>query len=306
MKDLIAKIKKTVKSVIVRDKRDWKDVNIGLSAKSILLSAAWNAGLENGLCEKEFKCYSQFGDDGIIQYLIRRIPIVKKSFIEFGVGDYFESNTHFLLINDNWSGFVMDGSRENIKSIQNSEVYWQHDLVAACAFIDRDNIDDLICSAGFKDIGLLHIDLDGNDYWILEQIDTSEYCIDILILEYNAVFGNDRKVTVPYHPKFDRREAHYSCLYWGASLPALAELAEKKGFFFVGTNSAGNNAYFINKRHSNYLQPVSLSKGFTDSMFRESRAEDFTLSYLRGDDRREMILGLPVWDISKNAIVPFE
>ena len=60
--------------------------------------------------EFEFSVFSQFGDDGIIQYLIKNIKIQHKTFIEFGVGDYFESNTRFLLEKDNWSGFVIDGS----------------------------------------------------------------------------------------------------------------------------------------------------------------------------------------------------
>jgi hypothetical protein len=61
------------------------------------------------LQETEFKVFSQCGDDGIIQYLINYLDIGNKTFIEFGVEDYLESNTRFLLINDNWSGLIMDG-----------------------------------------------------------------------------------------------------------------------------------------------------------------------------------------------------
>src|SRR5687767_11068587 len=62
------------------------------------------------LREVEFKVFSQFGDDGIIQWLIHHLDIPNRTFIEFGVGDYHESNTRFLLMNDNWVGFIMDGS----------------------------------------------------------------------------------------------------------------------------------------------------------------------------------------------------
>src|SRR5262245_45910450 len=48
------------------------------------------------LHDAEFKVFSQFGDDGIIQHLIRRNKIDPKIFIEFGVEDYMESNTRFL------------------------------------------------------------------------------------------------------------------------------------------------------------------------------------------------------------------
>lgn len=49
------------------------------------------------LSEIEFKVFSQWGEDGIIQYLINKIPIKNKFFIEFGVQNYRESNTRFYL-----------------------------------------------------------------------------------------------------------------------------------------------------------------------------------------------------------------
>ena len=48
----------------------------------------------------EFKVYSQSGEDGIIQWLINKIDIKNKTFIEFGVENYLESNTRFLLLNN--------------------------------------------------------------------------------------------------------------------------------------------------------------------------------------------------------------
>ena len=60
----------------------------------------------NHIKEAEFKVFSQWGDDGIIQYLTSKIEISKKIFIEFGVENYTESNTRFLLINNNWTFFV--------------------------------------------------------------------------------------------------------------------------------------------------------------------------------------------------------
>jgi hypothetical protein len=64
----------------------------------------------------EFKVFSQFGDDGIIQYLISNIEM-PDNFIEFGVETYHEANTRFLVVNNNWSGLVIDGSRKKIQSI---------------------------------------------------------------------------------------------------------------------------------------------------------------------------------------------
>jgi len=94
----------------------------------------------------------------------------------------------------------------------------------------------------------------------------------ILILEYNSLFGLERAITVPYSDSFQRTKAHYSNLYWGASLRALYNLSVKKGYEFIGCNSSGNNAYFILKEYmNNNLKPISLKEGYVMSKFRESR-----------------------------------
>src|SRR5690242_19479057 len=41
----------------------------------------------------EFKVFSQWKDDGIIQFLVEYLNIPNKVFIEFGVEDYNESHT---------------------------------------------------------------------------------------------------------------------------------------------------------------------------------------------------------------------
>jgi hypothetical protein len=256
--------------------------------------------------EAEFKVFSQFGDDGIIQYLIARLEIPPElaSFVEFGVQDYSESNTRFLLLNDNWRGLVMDGDQGNIESIQARDMYWRHDLTALCRWIDRDNINGILEDSGFSGpIGILSIDIDGNDYWVWQRIDAVQPVM--VIAEYNSVFGARQAITVPYDPAFNRTRSHYSNLYWGASLPALASLGRSKGYALVGSNIAGNNAYFV---HESYLGrggvvALAAEQGYVESRFRESRDERGQLTYVGGAARRQMIAGMPVYDIERDAVI---
>src|SRR6185503_16920025 len=213
------------------------------------------------LSDYEFKIFSQFGEDGIIQYLISNVEIRKETFIEFGVENYEEANTRFLLMQNNWSGFVIDSSEKNIDSIKNSELCWRHDLKFKMGFITAENINDLVKEQGIGgEIGLLSIDIDGNDYWVWEKITVVDPVI--VIVEYNSVFGKDAKITVPYDPKFERHKQHHSGLYWGASLGAFVHLAEKKGYVFVGSNSAGNNAFFVRKDRVGNLKTMTAEEGY--------------------------------------------
>lgn len=251
----------------------------------------------------EFKIFSQFGDDGIIQYLIRNIKIENETFIEFGVESYYESNTRFLLMNNNWSGFVMDGSKESMQNLYYQSWYWRYDLNQKAAFIDKENVNDLIRSSGFSNLGLLHIDIDGNDYHILEEIDFSELNPSILIMEYNSVFGNERLISTPYRKDFYRTKAHYSNLYFGASLPALNFLANNKGYALVGCNKAGNNSFFVRKDLLNEkVKEISIELAYKVSKFRESRDINNDLTYISGDDRMELLRGMEVLNVVTQKI----
>jgi len=149
----------------------------------------------------------------------------------------------------------------------------------------------------------LHIDLDGNDYWIWEAIKIKP---NILILEYNSLFGFDRAITVPYNPSFNRTSAHFSNLYWGASLKALYGLSQERGYTFIGCNSHGNNAYFLRKDKVNdRVKEVSLEEGFVLSKYREARDKAGALTCLRGEERPKVIRGLPVFNIDSQMIEEF-
>ena len=253
------------------------------------------------LSDYEFKIFSQWGEDGIIQYLVNNVEIKKEIFIEFGVENYEEANTRFLLMRNNWSGFVIDSSEENIDSIKNSELCWRHDLKFKMDFITAENINDLIKEQGIEgEIGLLSIDIDGNDYWVWEKITLVNPVI--VIVEYNSVFGKDAKITVPYDPKFERHKQHYSGLYWGASLGAFVHLAEKKGYGFVGSNSAGNNAFFVRKDRLGNIKTMTAEEGYVESKFRDSRNKKDELDFASGSDRLEKIRGLEVFDVAGNKM----
>ena len=90
--------------------------------------------------EYEFKVFSQFGEDGLIQYLIKNLDISIKRFIEFGVENYEEANTRFLLENDNWSGLIIDSSKENIQHIKKQNYFWKYNIKAINEFITKENI----------------------------------------------------------------------------------------------------------------------------------------------------------------------
>lgn len=251
----------------------------------------------------EFKVFSQWGEDGIIEYIVSHIPIRNKFFIEIGVGNYDESNTRFLMMNRNWGGIIIDASEQDINYVKKREYFWKFDLHPINAFITKENVNEILQSKlitlGIKqDIGLLSIDIDGVDYWVLKEIN----CIDpqIIICEYNSNFGSKFALTVPYDPNFIRTKKHYSNLYFGASLKAFILLLENRGYKFIGTTSNSNNAFFVKedlfKKYLSHLSPNE----FEVEKARQSRDQYGRLSYLRGIERLNIISDLELIDLELN------
>ena len=246
----------------------------------------------------EFQVFSQFGEDGIIQWLVDRTPLGERTFVEFGVENYREANTRLLVEMDDWCGLVIDSSDRHQRFLEESGIAWRHTVVTRTAFLTTENLNAVIGEAGFSgDIDLVSIDVDGMDYWMLESL--SIVSPRILIVEYNSLFGPDACVTVPYAPRFDRTTAHYSTLYFGASIRALTELAAAKGYALVGGNSAGTNAFFVRRDVLGDTRQQSPSTAWRQSRVRQARDEAGELTYLSsGAEQRRLIAECPLLDLA--------
>ena len=252
--------------------------------------------------KSQFRVFSQWGEDGLLQYLVSNVKFCNNKFIEFGVEDYYESNTRFLLSNNNWSGLIIDGDSENINKIKKDTIYWASNLIAINQFITKDNINEIIKSNGFSgNIGILSIDIDGNDFWIFKAIDVVKP--DLIIIEYNSIFGCDFPLSVPYDKNFVRTKKHYSNIYYGSSIRALNDLAVQKGYSLIASNDAGNNLFFLRKEILGDIKPLSVEKAFKKSVFRESKNFDGQLSYLNYDERVKIISDLDLINTNTEEIV---
>lgn len=266
-----------------------------IEARQSVATDSWN------LTEHEFRVFSQWGEDGILDFLTRVIAVPRPVFVEFGVEAYAEANTRFLLMHRGWSGLVIDGSDENIARLRTDPIFWRHHLKALASFITRENINDLIVGQGLTGaIGLLSIDIDGNDYWVWEALTVVEPAI--VVVEYNAIFGPERAVTIPYRADFDRASAHPSRLYAGASLAALVALGRRKGYAFVGVNRAGNNAFFVRRElKPGPLRELTAAEGYRAAQFREARDERGELAYLTAEEGMRLIGHLPLVEVPASA-----
>jgi hypothetical protein len=242
------------------------------------------------------RIFSQWDEDGIIAYLLDQLPPVPRTFVEFGVGDYRESNTRFLIRQDAWAGVIIEADPASCARIRTLEEMWRYDLRLVEAFISAESINDLIESAGCEgEIGLLSIDVDGNDYWIWQAVTVVTPAI--VVVEFNGRFGDDRRVSIPYDPLFRRMSAHPSGIYYGASLPAMVSLGQKKGYAYVGSNTADSNAFFVRSDlRPSHIPALSAKEGFRTLRVREMR-KDGRLVFAAPEEESELLRSLPLVEV---------
>jgi hypothetical protein len=189
------------------------------------------------------KMYSQDDDDGIINEIFNRIGTTNRIFIEFGIGNGLENNTLALLFRK-WSGLWIDASASSVAKIrqQYDKIIRDGRLKVVESFITKENIDSLISSnIGEKEIDLLSVDLDGNDYHIYSSI----RCVKprVIVAEYNAKFLPD----VSWCMQYNKTHTWQRDDCFGASLKFLETKLAADGYCLVGCNITGCNAFFVRK-----------------------------------------------------------
>ena len=250
----------------------------------------------------EEKIFSQNGEDGIIDYLIHKLNIGNKNFVEIGVGNYRESNTRFLYNRYHPKGFIIDYIDDMKSKVTKHVNFWKGDLRICNQKIDADNILDILNKNCDYEIDFFSIDIDSIDYWIIKKLKNN--ISKIFVAEYNPVFGAELEVTVPNISGFERSKYHYSYLCYGMSLKALINLMDQKGYYFIGTNLQKINAFFILKEFKKevFFKNIKIKSldNYTNSNIRDSRDINNNLNFLSGNNKFKEIEDCEVINLKDN------
>ncbi|MGY8633880.1 hypothetical protein RAD15_15505 [Bradyrhizobium sp. 14AA] len=195
---------------------------------------------------------SQSNETVILDRLAERC---EKTFVEFGFHPA-EFNCASLARRPDWRGLLIDGNRTQV---EDAKALLPPNVEAVHSFLSLENIGSI--ASHFRKIGVLSIDVDGNDYWFLKALIDSRP--DVISVEYNSTFGVE-PISVPYDPAFDRHQKHSSGWYHGASLTALAGLCRQHGYGLAAISDNGGNAFFT---PDGTLDPI---REWRPSTFRQS------------------------------------
>ena len=207
----------------------------------------------------EYSITSQNNEDGIINYIFKKLKVFQPNFVEIGL-DYYENNSLALLRKAN-KGLFIDGDNKKIFLLKNilKIVYPFKKFFFVSEFVNKKNINLLISQTFGNDeeIDFMSIDVDGIDYYLLEEVNVRP---KLICIEYNFWYGKNVKCSVRYNENFRWK---MGSLYSGASLLALNDLLNSKGYHLIALDSGCVNAFFIRddlKENFKILDPIKSFK----------------------------------------------
>jgi hypothetical protein len=172
--------------------------------------------------------YSQFGEDGIVGELLRRLALGHQSdgwCVEFGAWDGLHlSNTCNLIKNHDYKAVLIEGDRKKYQSLCAN--FPQDSVYKLCEFIGfegESTLDNILLRTPIpKDFDFLSIDIDGCDYYIFASL--THYRPKVVCIEYNPSIPNEVEFVQPRNFKVKQ----------GASAKSLLSLAQAQGYALAG------------------------------------------------------------------------
>ena len=227
----------------------------------------------NDLCFYARNNYSQRGHDGIIEKIMFELGIDKGFFVEFGAWDGIHlSNTRFLF-EKGWGGCYIEANpvkyAELCKNYSGTNVICLNEFIFPTASEGGVTLDEIYNEhlvASHQEIDLLSIDVDGQDYEILENLIIKP---KLIVIEGGFAWSPHLKDKVPY--EIARNNI-------GQPLHVIIECGKAKGYQPICFNQdvflLRNDLYFGNNFFGQINQdPVSLWMSAFNNIFNEEERQ---------------------------------
>jgi len=193
--------------------------------------------------------YSQNGEDGIIEELLKRLEISNGWVCEFGAWDGIHLSNTFNLVEKGFNAVFIEGDSDKYKDLLNT-VEKHKNIIPLNAFVDHNDteksLDNLLKQTNIPiDFDVLSIDIDSYDYQVWKSLKI--YKPKIVIIEINSSVNTNNGHYI-----------HDSKNYQGTGFKPMFNLGTQKGYSFVLHTG---NMFFIrndllNKLNIHYNNPL--------------------------------------------------
>jgi hypothetical protein len=216
----------------------------------------------------EFAAFSQNGEDGILDHLLSLVREPTRYFIEIGASDGLENNSSYLALVKRYQGLMIDGNTSKSANRRRFLQPLNWGVEHTDMMVTPERASELRDVALYPNPDLMSLDIDGMDLYVAKALLEAGLRPSVFCVEYNASFGPDAAITIPYDADFNYRTAHPSALYFGVSVAAWRALFASHGYHFVTVDVSGVNAFFVDPE----AVDMSALENVVASDFRENTA----------------------------------
>jgi hypothetical protein len=194
--------------------------------------------------------YSQNGEDGILEQLIKELEIKDGFCCEFGASDGItSSNTYNLITKHNFTSIQIEANADSFNKLLNTYKTYEDRVFCYNAFVNESNLKDFLSERNYPiDFDVLSIDIDSYDYDIWKNF--TSYEPKIVIIEANSyrdpiVEETHGNKTTDYTEEDDPLSKWKpSRVAEGSSFIKIVELGLNKGYIPL---SFTGNVIFVHK-----------------------------------------------------------
>ncbi len=226
------------------------------------------------------RTYSNFNEQQIIDRYVRDLGITNRTIVDIGAGDGIRNSNSYALVRGGWGGVGIEYDSRTFGRLSRAYRFFP-DIYACRSRVSPDNIVQLL--QGFEidpEFGVLSLDIDGNDYWVLDAV-LSAFRPRLVVSEYNEKIPPPIRFVVDYNKEFHLR--HH---FFGYSVAKLQDLLDKHRYalleveynnvFIAPAEIAGSHATDIAEAYD---------RGYAD---RPDRKEKF-----KSNENMELLQTLP-------------
>ena len=159
--------------------------------------------------------YSQNGEDGIIEELLKRLNIKNGWVCEFGAWDGINlSNTFNLVKNNKFNAVFIEGDKNKYKDLLNTVEKYPN-IIPINAYVDHNNtnnsLDNLLKQTMIPyDFDILSIDIDSYDYQVWKSLKMYKPKLVIIEINFSVKVNNkewihtpDKYMSTGFKPTYD-------------------------------------------------------------------------------------------------------
>jgi hypothetical protein len=212
--------------------------------------------------------YSQFGEDGIIETILRAIGETTRWCCEFGAWDGLHLSNTRRLVDAGWHAVLIEGDPHKFAKLRQNNASNPR-VIPVQAMVDSESnrLESILADAGAPELDLLAIDIDGPDYEIFEslQIRPRVICVEV----------------VPHHDPESRTPVRREVAAKDVGQPfgLFYDTARERGYRLV---SYYVNAFFVREDAAGPLPSLTLVEAYEEYLAALPEAGRRWLNYCNG------------------------